>query len=66
MNRKNLRYTARRALEVGKTYTLNDGASITLTSIWIDKYGDSVSYRYADGKCGDAFPNELYHWIVWP
>jgi hypothetical protein len=66
MNRKSLRYTESRALEVGKTYTLNNGVSIKLTSIWTDKYGDSVSYRCADGKAGDTPPNSLYHSIVWP
>lgn len=66
MNRKSLSYATGRSLEVGKTYTLNNGVSIKLTSIWIDKYGDSVSYRCADGKCGDSTPNSLYHSIVWP
>lgn len=66
MNRQRLSYTASRALEVGRTYTLNNGNQITLTSIWLDKHGDSVSYRCPDGKRGDTPPNSLYHSIVWP
>jgi hypothetical protein len=50
-------------LRVGETYTSLNGMRFTITSIYSDRDGVTLSYRCADGALGDGTPNSIYWWI---
>lgn len=50
-------------LSVGRSYVGNNGVRFTVTSIYSDRDGVSLSYRSEDGALGDGTPNSLYWWI---
>lgn len=50
-------------LTVGNSCTGNNGVRFTITSIYSDRDGVSLSYRCEDGALGDGTPNSIYWWI---
>jgi hypothetical protein len=63
MHLNQIKYDRSHIIAKGQNYVGNNGVEFTVTSIWSDKYGDSVSYRCTDGAIGDSSPNTIYHWI---
>lgn len=65
-NRNEIRFDRAHVITTGRTYTMNNGWTARVDSIWCDKYGDNVRYTVIeDGKCGDTTPNSFYYWVDW-
>lgn len=71
---KQITFDQGRKIEVGKTYTGNNGAVFTVENIWCDKWQHLVSYRIENPSAediaiwgptvrGDTPPNSMYWWI---
>lgn len=68
-----VRYDRNHVITRGRTYVMNNGCAVKVTSIWVDRHSDSVSYVVvADsetpssvGRNGDTPWNSFYYWVDW-